>query len=124
MVRSRPPTARPRKAQGPGLSRAFLNKATAGDTASLLFQTGFGGRAEMGTAGGDDFTVKVSANGSAWFTALEADAASGEVTLPAPLHLGGQPADPASPTICSEPTFEASMEAPITHQPRLRFAKK
>ena len=74
-----------------------LNKATAGDTASVLFQTGFGGRAEMGTAGGDDFSVKVSANGSAWFTALEADAASGEVTLPAPLHLGGQSADPASP---------------------------
>jgi hypothetical protein len=74
-----------------------LNKAAAGDTASLLFQTGFGGRAEMGTAGGDDFSVKVSADGSAWFTALEADAATGEVKLHAPLHLGGQPADPASP---------------------------
>jgi hypothetical protein len=74
-----------------------LNKAAAGDTASLLFQTGFGGRAEMGTAGGDDFTVKVSADGSAWFTALEADAATGAVTLPAPLHLGGQAGDPASP---------------------------
>ena len=47
-----------------------LNKATAGDTASLLFQTGFGGRAEMGTAGTDDFSVKVSADGSAWFPAL------------------------------------------------------
>jgi streptogramin lyase len=31
----------------------------------------------MGTAGGDDFSVKVSADGSAWFTALEADAATG-----------------------------------------------
>ena len=29
-----------------------LNKAGADDTASLLFQTGFSGRAEMGTAGG------------------------------------------------------------------------
>jgi Protein of unknown function (DUF2793) len=75
-----------------------LNKATAADTASLLFQTGFGGRAEMGTAGADDFSVKVSADGSGWFTALEADAATGEVTLPEPLHLGGQVADPASPT--------------------------
>jgi hypothetical protein len=74
-----------------------LNKAAAGDTASLLFQTGFGGRAEMGTAGTDDFSVKVSANGSAWFTALEAEAATGRVTLPAPLRLGGQAADPASP---------------------------
>ncbi|MBL9054615.1 MAG: DUF2793 domain-containing protein, partial [Tabrizicola sp.] len=56
-----------------------LNKAAAADTASLLFQTGFGGRAEMGTAGSDDFSVKVSADGSAWSTALEADAATGEV---------------------------------------------
>jgi hypothetical protein len=74
-----------------------LNKAAPGDTASLLFQTGFGGRSEMGTAGSDDFAIKVSADGGAWFTALAAEAATGEVTLPAPLHLGGQAADPASP---------------------------
>jgi len=74
-----------------------LNKAAAGDTASLLFQTGFGGRAEMGTAGSDDFSVKVSADGSAWFTALQAEATTGRVTLPAPVRLGGQAADPASP---------------------------
>lgn len=74
-----------------------LNKAAAGDTASLLFQTGFSGRAEMGTAGTDNFSVKVSADGSAFFTAFEAEAASGEVTLPQPLHLGGQAADPATP---------------------------
>lgn len=74
-----------------------LNKAAVADTASLLFQTGFSGRAEMGTAGSDDFGVKVSADGSAWAVALTAEAASGEVTLPQPLHLGGQAADPASP---------------------------
>src|SRR5262245_8592981 len=32
--------------------------------------------------------------------------------------------DPASPTMCSEPMFEAKMDAPITHQPRLRPARK
>ncbi len=74
-----------------------VNKAAAGDTASLLFQTGFSGRTEMGTAGSDDFTVKVSANGSAFFTALQTAGASGEVTLPQPVHLGGQASDPASP---------------------------
>ena len=74
-----------------------LNKAAASDTASLLFQTAFGGRAEMGTAGTDDFSVKVSADGSAFYTALEAKAATGEVTLPQPVHLGGQATDPASP---------------------------
>jgi len=74
-----------------------LNKAAAGDTASLLFQTGFSGRAEMGTAGSDGFDIKVSADGAVWSTALGADAATGEVTLPEPLHLGGQAADPAAP---------------------------
>jgi hypothetical protein len=74
-----------------------LNKAGPGDTASLLFQTGFSGRAEMGTAGSDDFAVKVSADGAVWATALEAEAATGEVTLPQPLHLGGQAADPVAP---------------------------
>jgi hypothetical protein len=74
-----------------------LNKAAAADTASLLFQTGFSGRAEMGTAGSDDFGVKVSADGATFFTALEADAATGEVLLPWPVHLGGQATDPASP---------------------------
>jgi len=59
-----------------------LNKATAGDTTSLLFQTGFGGRAEMGTAGSDNFSVKVSPDGSSFKTALEMEAASGAVQFP------------------------------------------
>ena len=49
-----------------------VNKASATDTASLLFQTGFSGRAEMGLAGNDDFSVKVSADGAAWTEALAA----------------------------------------------------
>jgi len=57
-----------------------INKAAPGDTASLLFQTGFGGRAEMGTSGSDDFAVKVSADGASWTTALSLDAASGLAT--------------------------------------------
>ena len=58
-----------------------INKASAGDTASLLFQTGYGGRAEMGTAGTDDFSLKVSADGSSWTEALRVDAATGRVTV-------------------------------------------
>ncbi|MFP4239718.1 MAG: DUF2793 domain-containing protein [Rhodosalinus sp.] len=57
-----------------------INKALAGDTASLLFQTGFSGRAEMGTAGNDDWSVKVSADGSSWTEALRIDAATGTAT--------------------------------------------
>jgi hypothetical protein len=74
-----------------------LNKAAAADTASLLFQTGFSGRAEMGTTGTDDFAVKVSADGAIWATALVAGAASGAVTLPQPVRLGGQASDPVTP---------------------------
>lgn len=54
-----------------------INKATATDTASLLFQTGWSGRAEMGTTGSDGFAIKVSGDGSAWTTALEFDPATG-----------------------------------------------
>lgn len=68
-----------------------LNKATGGDTASLLYQTGFSGRAEMGLAGDDDFAIKVSADGSAWTTALQVDAATGAVSLPATTSLQVQP---------------------------------
>ncbi|MEM6938695.1 MAG: DUF2793 domain-containing protein [Pseudomonadota bacterium] len=59
-----------------------LNKASIGDTASLLFQTGFAGRAEMGTAGSDDFAIKVSADGNTYATALQAEAATGAIQFP------------------------------------------
>ena len=58
-----------------------INKAADTDTASLLFQTGFSGRAEMGLAGNDDFSIKVSADGAAWAEALRIDAATGAVSL-------------------------------------------
>lgn len=59
-----------------------INKAVAADTASLLFQTGWSGRAEMGTTGEDGFSVKVSADGSAWFTGLRLDPATGTAEMP------------------------------------------
>ena len=49
-----------------------VNKANAGATASLLFQDGFSGRAEVGLAGNDDLSVKVSADGATWRSALTA----------------------------------------------------
>nr|WP_245848171.1 DUF2793 domain-containing protein [Actibacterium ureilyticum] len=47
-----------------------INKNTAGDTASLLYQSGFSGRAEMGLAGTDDFSIKTSADGAVWVDAV------------------------------------------------------
>ncbi len=59
-----------------------INKNTATDTASLLYQTDWSGRAEMGLAGNDDFSIKVSADGSTFTEALRVDAATGTVELP------------------------------------------
>lgn len=59
-----------------------VNKAAAADTASLLFQSNWSGRAEMGTVGNDDFQIKVSADGATFNTALLADAATGRVSFP------------------------------------------
>ncbi|MBY6127070.1 DUF2793 domain-containing protein [Roseovarius atlanticus] len=70
--------------------RLKINKAGTNDTASLLFQTGFSGRAEMGCAGSDDFTVKVSPGGDTWFTALQIGADTGVLDLAAGATIGGQ----------------------------------
>lgn len=61
-----------------------LNKNLATDTASLLLQTGFSGRAEMGLAGDDDFHIKVSADGSAWNDAMTIDAGAGTISISQP----------------------------------------
>jgi hypothetical protein len=58
-----------------------VNKAAAGDTASLLFQSGWSARAEMGLAGSDQFSVKVSPDGSAWISALSITG-QGQVRMP------------------------------------------
>lgn len=55
---------------GSGDIRIAINKASAAKTASLLFQTGYSGRAEIGTAGDDKLRVKVSANGTLWTEAM------------------------------------------------------
>lgn len=69
-----------------------INKATAGDTASLLFQSGWSGRAEMGPAGDDDFHLKVSADGSAWTEAMVIDAATGSAAFRPGLGIDGNAA--------------------------------
>jgi Protein of unknown function (DUF2793) len=43
-----------------------INKALASHTASIVFQTGFSGRAEIGLQGADQLGAKVSANGTDW----------------------------------------------------------
>ncbi len=62
--------------------RLVVNRAGTANTASVLFQSGFSGRAEIGVAGSDRLSMKVSPDGSAWTEALRADPASGIVSLP------------------------------------------
>ncbi len=61
--------------------RTKLNKNSATDTASFLFQTGWSGRAEIGLTGDDDFHFKVSADGNAWIDSLVIDANSGDISF-------------------------------------------
>lgn len=78
-------------------SRVKINKNAAGDTASLLYQTGFSGRAEIGTSGDDDFHFKVSPDGSAWNESFIIDRTSGRVTFKQTLLIEPQAADPGAP---------------------------
>ena len=68
-----------------------INKAAVPDTAALLYQTGFSGRAEIGLSGSDDLSVKVSEDGAAWTEALRAEAATGRLTCPTRLGIGAEP---------------------------------
>ncbi len=74
-----------------------INKAHTGDTASLLFQTGFSGRAEMGTVGGDNFVLKVSPDGTTFLTGLTIEAATGRVIASNGINLVPGASDPSSP---------------------------
>jgi hypothetical protein len=67
---------------GDGDLRMTFNKEGASDVASLLFQSGYGGRAEFGLIGDDNLTLKVSADGSSWRSALTVDRTTGAASFP------------------------------------------
>lgn len=66
-----------------GDHRLAINKASGADTASVVFQTGFSGRAEFGLAGSDHFQLKVSADGASFTTAMVVDEQTGAAIFPA-----------------------------------------
>ncbi|WP_151720699.1 DUF2793 domain-containing protein [Gemmobacter serpentinus] len=68
-----------------------INKAGAAQTASLMFQSNWDGRAEMGLTGNDDFSVKVSADGSTWVEGLRINRSTGAAAFLAGLTLAGSP---------------------------------
>jgi len=67
---------------GDGNIRCKLSKESAANTASLLLQADYSGRAELGLTGDDNFRIKVSADGSTWRDAIVIDRASGQVSFP------------------------------------------
>jgi hypothetical protein len=75
-------TARSSAEGGDGTLRYKMNKESAAATLSLLMQTAYSGRAEIGLTGDDDLHVKVSPDGSAWFEAIRIERASGRVVFP------------------------------------------
>lgn len=66
-----------------GDQRTGFNKATAADDLALTFQTGFSARALIGLLGSDDFTFKVSPDGSSYFDAIVLDKDNGAASHPA-----------------------------------------
>ncbi len=66
---------------GDGDLRFTMNKEGTVNTASLLFQSGWSGRAEIGLAGSDDLAVKVSPDGSTWHQAYAVERATGAMTV-------------------------------------------
>ena len=79
--------ARRHVARGPGEGgdgdlRFTFNKSSASDVLSLLFQSGWSGRAEIGLIGDDDLRLKVSPDGATWVDALSVDADTGRCAFP------------------------------------------
>jgi len=68
---------------GSGDVKLMLNKEAPADTAALQFYDDFSGRAEIGLVGNDDFSLRVSPDGSAWNDAIVADKDDGTVRFPA-----------------------------------------
>lgn len=72
-------TARSTGEGGDGDLRLVLNKDGPTDVLSLLFQSGYGGRAELGLTGDDDLRLKVSPDGGTWREALRIDRSNARI---------------------------------------------
>ncbi|MEM1381086.1 MAG: DUF2793 domain-containing protein [Pseudomonadota bacterium] len=67
---------------GSGDIRLVLNKSGSGQTASLVFQSGFTGRAEFGLAGSNNFSIRVADSAGTFRDAIVIDSATGAVSFP------------------------------------------
>jgi hypothetical protein len=75
-----------------------INKAASSDTAAILLQDNWSGRAEIGLSGDDDLHIKVSPDGSNWYEAITLDQATGVASFPGSPHL-------SAPNLIRNPSF-------------------
>ncbi|MEP1332281.1 MAG: hypothetical protein ABJK43_06255 [Lentilitoribacter sp.] len=73
--------------------RTVVNKGASSDTASLLFQTNFEGRAEVGLTGGDNLHFKVSKDGAIFHDSIILDGATGKADFPMGVSYSGVSSD-------------------------------
>jgi hypothetical protein len=74
-------TARGVEEGGDGDLRLTLNKEAASDVLSLLFQSGYAARAELGLIGEDDLGLKACDDAGTWRTVFRVDRATGRVAF-------------------------------------------
>ena len=60
-------------------ARMVINKAASDNTASLIFQSGFTGHAEIGLSASNDLTLNISNSGESWTTALRLNSENGHI---------------------------------------------
>lgn len=69
-----------------GSHRLSINKATQNETGSLIFKTDWTGHAEMGLAGDNNFSIKVTSDGVNWNDGLIVAADTGKIRFPSGLE--------------------------------------
>lgn len=97
---------------GSGDARLIISKEASTNTGSLLFQTNWSGRAEIGNLGSDDFGFKVSAAGVSWITALSLGRSTGYVNAPTRLRVGS----------ASAPAYTLDVTGDLNYSGNLRKA--
>lgn len=86
---------------------AMVNKAAPAIDAAFAFKSGFSARALTGLFCDDDFSFKVSPDGSRFFEAIRIDRSSSHVEMPQPAILPGLSTGPSTP-----PAGKAAVYAP------------
>ncbi len=79
-----------------GSHRLTLNREGENDTATLVFQTAFSGRSEIGLSGADGLSVKASADGAEFVSVLRVPPAGEHLAIDRPILSDAQLGDPSN----------------------------